>query len=271
MTDFQAAPPALAKKLEGRAHAKGPALGRPDTPRGSSVGLPVALRVWVDNEICSGLCVPTCPKKSNAGKCQYGPITEKLFSHETWRKDIEKRQNEFPQARGVREGGHFIYLIRKCRELPDIDHRLSRLSSLRNLPHYGGVPPPGELISPFDKFVLDKMRPLRKALQKDAQEAAAADPSSIKRRPRAATGDDTSTHTHRSLSQSGGSASSDSRILALAAASGAVPPLWLPASTTTPGPPSPRRQRALRRGSLPRIPILRWLSSSTRMWLTTAQ
>jgi len=147
-----------------------------------SVGLPEALRVYVDGEICGRLCGETCQKIicGQKSKCRHAEITERLFSHETWRKDAQKLEHEQAQARGVSEGGHFIYLVRKCRELPDTNPRLSDCSLLRNLPPYNSLE--------FDLFKVQKMRPLRKTLQELAKANAAMNPSSIKKRKRAVAG-----------------------------------------------------------------------------------
>jgi len=107
-----------------------------------------------------------------------------MFSHGWWRKDPDKLEHEKPHHRGEREGGHFLYMMRKCRELPDANPLLSGCERLRSLPLYGSRPAPGELISPWDAFVLNKMKPLRKELQ--AQRAAAkadASSSSARKRP----------------------------------------------------------------------------------------
>jgi len=151
----------------------------------SGVGLPEALRLHANVEICTTLCGSTCPSADGRGKCPHAQITERMFSHGRWTKAPDRLPHEEAHCRGVREGGHFLYLMSKCRELPDANPLLTGCTGLRNLPLYGSLPAPGELISPWDAFVLGKMKPLRKKLQ--AQKAAAkadAPSSSARKRPR---------------------------------------------------------------------------------------
>jgi len=127
--------------------------------RVSEVGLPDALRSYVDNAICRYLC-----GYEKHARCPHAQITARIFSPDRWSKDTDKLPHEQPSERGVRKGAHFIYLVRKCRELPDCNPHLNGCTVLRNLPIYGSEALPGELNSPWDKFVLE-MRPLRRHLQ----------------------------------------------------------------------------------------------------------
>lgn len=137
-----------------------------------SVGFPDALRVHVDTGI--SLWAESVGKS----KTEFVQVTKHVFSHQTWRKDPDRAEHETAKVRGGSDGGHFIYLVRKCRELPDTEPRLRDCGFLRSLPDYRAPAPPGELIGPFDKFKLETMRPLRRALQQAA-------PPPLPRPPRA--------------------------------------------------------------------------------------
>ena len=118
-----------------------------------SIGLPDALRIFVEDEIFSKCCGDAC-QMSKGKKCAHAAITDHLFSYLTWNKAEDKLPEEMAKSRGVKYGGQFLYLLRKCRELPDSYVGLGSCARLRDLPVYGALPLPGELMDPLDKFVL---------------------------------------------------------------------------------------------------------------------
>ena len=93
----------------------------------------------------------------------------RIFSHRVWKGDEQKLVNEEVSARGVKVGGHYMYAVRKLRELPSTDVGFARMLTLKCLPVYNAPPLPGQLIDDFDSFILNKMKSLRKAMRLASQ------------------------------------------------------------------------------------------------------
>ena len=57
-----------------------------------------------------------------------------------------------------------MYIMRKIRELPDVDISFAQMLTFKSLPLCNAPLLTGQLISDFDSFLLFKMKPLRKVM-----------------------------------------------------------------------------------------------------------
>ena len=123
----------------------------------SGIGLQDALRFFIEHWINYPFATDIVPLDALL-------VISNIFSNRRWKQDEQKLENENVCARGVKMGGHFMYAMRKLRELPEVDVRFAKMLSLKSLPVYDTPLPYGQLIDEFDSFILFKLKPLRKAM-----------------------------------------------------------------------------------------------------------